>query len=113
MFFKTIPTYEVGLGSLAVDKENKRIWITALAFEKKGVLIRYSIMDNKFDIFELPKNIKSPTGIAVDPQGKVWITDHATSSFYKISPHENSNNITSLRYRTCCNITTFIKNHRN
>ncbi len=94
--FQTIPRYEVGIGSLAVDQENKRVWITALAFEKKGVLIKYSITGNKFDIFELPKNIKSPTGIAVDPQGKVWITDHATSSFYKISPPENSNNITSL-----------------
>jgi len=94
--FQTIPTYEVGLGSLAVDNEHKSIWITALAFGKKGVLIKYSITDNKFDIFELPKNIKSPTGIAVDPQGNVWITDHATSSFYKISPPENSNNITSL-----------------
>ncbi|MDN5867305.1 MAG: hypothetical protein L0H55_07885 [Candidatus Nitrosocosmicus sp.] len=94
--FQTIPNYEVGIGSLAIDKENKIIWITALAFEKKGVLIKYSITDNKFDIFELPKNIKSPTGIAVDPQANVWITDHATSSFYKISPQENSNNITSL-----------------
>ena len=93
--FQTIPNYEVGLGSLAVDKQNKKIWITALAFEKKGVLIRYSITDNKFDIFELPTNIKSPTGIAVDSNGKVWITDHATSSFYKISPPENSNNLTS------------------
>ena len=59
------------------------------------MLIRYNIIDNKFDIYELPKHIKSPTGITVDSQGKVWITDHATSSFYKISPHENSNNITS------------------
>ncbi len=94
--FQTIPNYEVGMGSLAVDKENKNIWMTALAFEKKGVLIRYSITDNKFDIFELPANIKSPTGIAVDSQGKVWITDHGTSSFYKISPPENSNNLTRL-----------------
>ena len=94
--FQTIPNYEVGMGSLAIDKENKKIWITALAFEKKGVLIRYSITDNKFDIFELPTNIKSPTGIAVDSHGKVWITDHATNSFYKISPPENSNNLTSL-----------------
>ncbi len=93
--FRTIPNYEVGIGSLAVDKENKKIWITALAFEKKGVLIRYSITDNKFDIFELPTNIKSPTGIAVDSHGKVWLTDHATSSFYKISPPEDSKNLTS------------------
>jgi len=93
--FQTIPNYEVGLGSLAIDKENKIIWITALAFEKKGVLIRYNITDNKFDIFELPTSIKSPTGIAVDSHGKVWITDHATSSFYKISPPDNSKNLTS------------------
>ncbi|MFI5406551.1 MAG: hypothetical protein ACHQ1D_08570 [Nitrososphaerales archaeon] len=93
--FRTIPNYEVGIGSLAIDKENKKIWITALAFEKKGVLIRYSITDNKFDIFELPTNIKSPTGIAVDSHGKVWLTDHATSSFYKISPPEDSKNLTS------------------
>jgi virginiamycin B lyase len=93
--FQNIPPYEIGLGSLAVDKENNSIWITALAFEKKGVLIRYDITDNKFDIYELPKHIKSPTGIAVDPQGKVWITDHATSSFYKISPPGNSSKITS------------------
>jgi virginiamycin B lyase len=93
--FRTIPNYEVGIGSLAIDKENKKIWITALAFEKKGVLIRYSITDNKFDIFELPTNIKSPTGIAVDSHGKVWLTDHATSSFYKISPPEGSKNLTS------------------
>ena len=94
--FQSIPIYEVGMGSLAVDKENKMIWDTALAFEKKGVLIRYSITDNKFDIFELPSNIKSPTGIAVDSHGNVWITDHATSSFYKIIPSQNSNNLTSL-----------------
>ena len=94
--FQDIPIYEVGMGSLAVDKENKIIWITALAFEKKGVLIKYNITDNKFDIFELPRNIKSPTGVAVDSHGKVWITDHATSSFYKISPPENSNNLTSV-----------------
>ena len=93
--FQTIPIYEVGLGSLAVDKENKIVWITALAFEKKGVLIKYSIKDNKFNIFELPTTIKSPTGIAVDSHGKVWITDHATSSFYMISPPDNSNNLTS------------------
>ncbi len=41
-------------------------------------------------------NIKSSTGIAVDSHGKVWITDYATSSFYKISPPENSNKLTSL-----------------
>ena len=94
--FQTIPIYEVGLGSLAVDKENKIVWITALAFEKKGVLIKYSIKDNKFNIFELPMTIRSPTGIAVDSHGKVWITDHATSSFYKISPPDKSSNLTGV-----------------
>ncbi len=31
----------------------------------------------------------------MDSHGKVWITDHATSSFYKISPPDNSKNLTS------------------
>ena len=31
----------------------------------------------------------------MDSHGKVWLTDHATSSFYKISPPEDSKNLTS------------------
>ena len=93
--FKGIPDYEVGLGSLAIDYKKKDVWITALAFEKKGALVKYSIPEKKFDIFELPETIKSPTGISVDSAGNLWITDHATSSFYKISPPSNSSAINS------------------
>lgn len=87
--FKGIPDYEVGLGSLAIDHKNQDIWITALAFEKKGVIAKYNIPEKKFYIYELPNTIKSPTGISVDKAGNVWVTDHATSSFYKINPPSN------------------------
>lgn len=91
--FKGIPDYEVGLGSLAIDHRNQDIWITALAFDKKGVIVKYNVPDKKFFIYELPSTIKSPTGISIDREGNLWITDHATSSFYKISPPSNSSAI--------------------
>lgn len=91
--FKGIPDYEVGLGSLAIDHGNQNIWITALAFDKKGLLVKYNIPDKKFSLYELPDTIKSPTGISIDKDGNLWITDHATSSFYKISPPSNSSMI--------------------
>lgn len=83
--FKGIPKYEIGLGSLAIDQAKKNIWITALAFEKKGVLIKYDIYSKNFSLYELPSNFRSPTGITMDSNDTIWITDHATSSFYKIN----------------------------
>lgn len=83
--FKDIPKYQVGLGELAIDKARNNVWITALAFEKKGVLIKYDIANKKFSLYELPDTFRSPTGITLDSNDTIWITDHATSSFYKIS----------------------------
>ncbi len=88
--FQGIPRYEIGLGALAIDKAKNNIWITALAFEKKGVLIKYDITNKKFSIYELPDSFRSPTGITLDSNDTLWVTDHATSSFYKIpSPRDN------------------------
>ncbi len=89
--FKGIPEYEVGLGSLALDNEKKILWATALAFDKKGVIIQYNITNKEFRIFDLPKNIASPVGISIDQNKDVWITDHDTSSYYKIHPEKISN----------------------
>lgn len=91
--FRAIPDYEVGLGSLVFDQKNQNIWITALAFEKKGALVKYNIPEKKFSIYEMPNSIKSPTGISIDPEGNLWITDHATSSFYKLTPPANHTSI--------------------
>lgn len=92
--FKGIPEYEIGIGSLAIDHAKKNIWITALAFEKKGVLIKYNLGDKNFTLYELPDSFRSPTGITLDSNDTVWITDHATSSLYKIDPPGESVTLT-------------------
>ncbi len=92
--FKGIPEYEIGLGSLAIDNNKENIWITALAFEKKGVLIKYDINNKKFYLYELPDSFRSPTGVTIDSNNYIWITDHATSSFYKVHPPVESRKLT-------------------
>jgi virginiamycin B lyase len=91
--FKGIPEYEIGLGSLVVDKDRDTVWATALAFDKKGALIKYDINDKKYIIYTLPKNFTSPVGITLDKEGDIWITDHGTSSFYKISTKNLTNTL--------------------
>ena len=93
--FKEIPRHEIGLGALAIDKAKKNLWITALAFEKKGALIKYDIRNMKFSLYELPDSFRSPTGITLDANDTIWITDHATSSFYKIPSPKNHGNLTT------------------
>jgi len=94
--FKGIPDYEIGLGSLIVDKERNIVWITALAFDKKGVVIQYKISDKNFNIYNLPKKFTSPVGITIDEDGNLWITDHGTSSFYKILTKNITNTLDKL-----------------
>ena len=94
--FKGIPEYEIGLGSLAIDNDKKNIWITALAFDKKGAVIKYDTEGKKFYLYELPDSFRSPTGITIDSDNHIWITDHATSSFYKVQPPKESRKLTSL-----------------
>ncbi|HSA75446.1 MAG TPA: hypothetical protein VLE21_04590 [Candidatus Nitrosocosmicus sp.] len=93
--FTGIPEYQIGLGALAIDKAKKNIWITALAFDKKGVLIKYDIMNKKFNFYELPDSFRSPTGITLDSNDTIWITDHATSSFYEIPPPKTTGKLTA------------------
>lgn len=91
--FKGIDEYEIGLGSMSMDSKRENIWITALAFNKKGALINYNIPTNNFKIYDLPKTITSPVGIVIDHNDDIWITDHGTSSFYKIQTKKISNHI--------------------
>ncbi|MDQ4073717.1 MAG: hypothetical protein M3162_05360, partial [Thermoproteota archaeon] len=94
--FTDIPENEVGIGSLALDNNEQDIWITALAFNKKGAIINYNIPKNSFKIFSLPNEFKSPVGIAMDTEKNLWVTDHGTSSFYKV----NTNNLTNGKNNT-------------
>ena len=92
--FKEIDPNLVSVGSLAVDKRNNVVWISLLAFNTKGQILRYNIENKTFDTFDMPKDISSPVGIAVDYSGDVWATDHATSLFFKLD--HNTGNITKF-----------------
>src|ERR687885_1155187 len=92
--FKGIDPNLVSIGSLAVDKQNNVVWISLLAFNIKGQILRYNIENKTFDTFDMPKDISSPVGIAVDHSGDVWATDHATSLFFKLD--HNTGNITKF-----------------
>lgn len=108
--FNGIDEYEIGLGSMAIDTKKENIWITALVFNKKGVLINYNIQDKKFKVYDLPKTVTSPVGIAVDHNDDIWVTDHGTSSFYKINPKKifNKINETNLEHFVTSPISTRI-----
>jgi virginiamycin B lyase len=92
--FKGIDPNLVSIGSLAVDKQNNVVWISLLAFNIKGQILRYNIENKTFDTFDMPNDISSPVGIAVDYSGDVWATDHATSLFFKLD--HNTGNITKF-----------------
>jgi virginiamycin B lyase len=65
-----------------------------LAFQQKGEILRYDIGAKTFKIFDMPKELTSPVGIAIDSLGKLWVTDHGTSIFYKVDPQ--TGNITKF-----------------
>jgi virginiamycin B lyase len=71
-------------GSLVVDNDRKDVWMPVLAFEQKGQIFRYDIDTKKVDlVVDLPDDLRSPVGAAIDSSGNLWITDHATSTFFK------------------------------
>ena len=47
--FKGIDPNLISIGSLAVDKRNNVVWISLLAFNTKGQILRYNIENKTFD----------------------------------------------------------------
>ena len=91
--FKGIDPVYITLGSLAYDNKRHFIWISVMAYSKKGQLIRYNLHTKTFNEFDLPKDISSPLGMTVDPNsGDLWVTNAGTNIFYKLKLHKNSNN---------------------
>jgi virginiamycin B lyase len=84
--FSSIDPDLVTVGSLEIDNDNKDVWISLLAFNQMGQLLRFDIETKKFNIFELPDEIKSPVGFVLDKAGNVWVTDQGTSIFFKLDP---------------------------
>ncbi len=76
------------LGPLAVDNDNN-IWFTALTYPLKGELYRLDIDTLEFTRYDLPKDLRSPVGIAIDRYDRVWISDHGTSSIFIFDTLDN------------------------
>ncbi|MEM2139668.1 MAG: hypothetical protein QXJ74_04910 [Nitrososphaera sp.] len=73
-------------GSLAVDREREVVWTSVLAFDQKGQIYRYDVEANEVSVYDLPEDLKSPVGTAVDGEGNLWVTDHATNIFFMLNP---------------------------
>ena len=84
--WENIDKFFITSGSLAVDNQRNTVWMTVLAFQQKGQIYRYDPSTNKFDVYDLPNDLNSPVGTIVDNSGNVWVTDHATSIFFKLDP---------------------------
>ncbi len=90
--FKGIDPIYITTGSLAYDSKRNDIWISVMAYSKRGYLLRYNLDTRTFDKFELPKELSSPLGMTVDQHsGDLWITNAGTSTFYKLKSHSLSN----------------------
>ena len=102
--FKGIDPIYITVGSLAYDSKRHDIWISVMAYSKKGYLVRYNLDTRTFNEFELPKEIISPLGMTVDPQSRdLWVTNAGTSIFYKFKLHElndDNNNVKIVKFVT-------------
>jgi virginiamycin B lyase len=92
--FSGIDPTLISTGSAVVDNKRNVVWVSMLAFQKKGQIVRYDIGTKTFKVFDMPKELTSPVGTAVDDLGNLWVTDHGTSMFYKFD--SSSANITKF-----------------
>jgi virginiamycin B lyase len=78
----------ISTGSLVVDENNNSVWLSMLAFARKGLIFKYDINSKTFDVFNLPPDLRSPVGITLENNNNnsdLWVTDHGTSIFYKLN----------------------------
>jgi virginiamycin B lyase len=94
--FSGIESFRVSSGSLAVDRERNVVWATILAYQLKGQIYRYDIVENKTTTISLPDELSSPVGTVLDKEGNLWVTDHGTSMFFVI----NASNQAITKYVT-------------
>jgi virginiamycin B lyase len=84
--FNGIDPVLITTGSIALDSEKGSVWISMLSYGRKGEIFRYDIDTQSFETFDLPAELSSPLGMAVDDSGHLWITNAGTSIFYKLNP---------------------------
>lgn len=70
---------------MAVDASGK-IWYTVWIYQQGGNLIRYDPQTGDKTQFNLPPGILAPNGISIGKDGKIWITDTASSLFINFDP---------------------------
>lgn len=76
----------VSTGSVVLDEDNDRLFVSLLAFNTKGQILGYDLKNKTFTPYELPDDITSPVGLALDLDDNLWVTDHGTSIFFKLDP---------------------------
>lgn len=82
--FSGIDTNLITTGALTVDKENNDVWVSVLAFQKKGQIFQYDIDSGAVaKVVNLPNDITSPVGLAIDKAGDLWVSDHGTNIFFR------------------------------
>jgi virginiamycin B lyase len=86
--FNGIDPTLVTTGSIAFDSKKNSVWVSMLSYGRKGEIFRYDLDKKLFEIFDLPKELNSPLGLAVDSNSEnLWITNAGTSIFYKLNPY--------------------------
>lgn len=70
---------------MTTDSSGK-IWYTVWNYQLGGLLVNYNPITSQFANYTLPTGILAPNGISVGPDGKIWITDTASSLFISFDP---------------------------
>jgi virginiamycin B lyase len=84
--FKGIDPDLVSTGSVVLDEDNDRLFVSLLAFDTKGQILEYDLKNNTFTSYEMPDDITSPVGLTLDLNDNLWVTDHGTSIFFRLDP---------------------------
>ncbi|MDE1867752.1 MAG: lyase, partial [Thaumarchaeota archaeon] len=71
---------------IRVDSSNK-IWYTVWNYQLGGDLIRYDPQTSQSSNYTLPSGIQAPNGLSIGADGRVWVTDTASSMFVSFDPH--------------------------
>lgn len=85
--FSGIDPRIITAGLMVVDNERNDVWLSLLAFQRKGQLFQYDIDSGEIvKIVDLPADLSSPVGGAIDSSGNIWVGDHGTNIFFRYSP---------------------------
>ncbi|MEP0826515.1 MAG: hypothetical protein HRF40_13615 [Nitrososphaera sp.] len=85
--FSGIDPRIITAGMMVVDNERNDVWLSLLAFQRKGQLFQYDMDSNEIvRTVDLPADLSSPVGGAIDNLGNIWVGDHGTNIFFRYSP---------------------------